>query len=80
MNVNDILKDCHTERDIDTLALIMGYLCTAKQMIDKCNNKLDNFTFQSRETLNLNRLVSEVKGMLSDFDYEKMKSDILEEK
>lgn len=30
MNMNDILKNCHTEKDVITLAQIMGYLSTAK--------------------------------------------------
>ena len=69
MNMNDILKDCHTEKDARILAQVMGYLSAVKEMIDKCSDELNNFTFQSKETLNLNRLVFEVKGMLSDFDY-----------
>lgn len=80
MNMNDILKDCHTEKDARTLAQIMGYLSTAKEMIDKCNDELNNFTFQSKDLVNLNRLVFELKGLLYDFDYEKMKSDVLENK
>ena len=78
MNMNDILKDCHTEKDARTLAQIMGYLSMAKEMIDKCSDELNNFTFQSKELVNLNRLIFEVKGLLSDFDYEKMKSNVLE--
>lgn len=78
MSMNDILKDCHTEKDARTLAQVMGYLSTAKEMIDKCSNELNNFTFQSKELVNLNRLIFEMKGLLSDFDYEKMKSDVLE--
>ena len=78
MNMNDILKDCHTEKEARTLAQVMGYLSTAKEMIDKCSNELNNFTFQTKELVNLNRLIFEVKGLLSDFDYEKMKSDVLE--
>ena len=60
MNINDILKNCHTEKDAITLAQIMGYLSTAKQMIDKCGNELNNFTFQSKELVNLNRLIFSV--------------------
>lgn len=78
MNMNDILKDCHTEKDARTLAQLMGYLSMAKEMIDKCSDELNNFTFQSKELVNLNRLIFEVKGLLSDFDYEKMKSNVLE--
>lgn len=78
MNMNDILKDCHTEKDARTLAQVMGYLSMAKEMIDKCSDDLNNFTFQSKELVNLNRLIFEVKGLLSDFDYEKMKSNVLE--
>lgn len=78
MNMNDILKDCHTEKDARTLAQVMGYLSMAKEMIDKCSDELNNFTFQSKELVNLNRLIFEVKGLLSDFDYEKMKSNVLE--
>lgn len=77
MNMNDILKDCHTEKDARTLAQVMGYLSVTKEMVDKCSDELNNFTFQSKELVNLNRLIFEMKGLISDFDYEKIKSDTL---
>lgn len=70
MNMNNILKDCHTEKDAKALTEIMGYTSTIYEMINKCCDALDEFTFQSKELIMLNRLIYEAKGMFSDFDYE----------
>lgn len=74
MIINDILKDCRTEKDVIALSKIMANLVTIKEMIDGCCNELNNFTFLNEELVNLNRLIFEMKGLLSDFDYAKMKS------
>lgn len=74
MNIDELLKNCHTEKDAITLAQVMGYLSVAEQMVDKCSEELNNFTFQSKELENLNRLILEMKILLTDFEYERIKS------
>lgn len=77
MIVNDILKDCHTEKDAKTLAEVMGYLSATYGIINKTTEALDRFTFTSSELLKLNRIVSEAKGLFSDSSYDNMRNQIL---
>ena len=77
MIVKNILKDWHTEKDAKTLAAVMGYLSAIHDMINKTTETLDGFTFQSNDLLKLNRIVSEAKGLFSDFSYDNMRNQIL---
>lgn len=70
VNFNEIFKDCTSEEDAKKLAAVMGYFCTLNDIAEKTIQRLNEFKVYDKETLELNRIAGEIKGLVGDYTYE----------